>query len=281
MGRLDSEMIESRAPDGVSTARYNHEDCPAGVDTRRRLYITRKDDGVIVGYCHNCGGSGVALRGRTTYRRESTATAVTVQVQEIAMPANLEFDPISWPTKAQEWVNKAGIPLTTVREYALAWDLDASRVVIPKYNLDNELVMYQSRNVGLCEGPKYITERLEGADIHTPMGISTPPHLEGGVVVLVEDMMSAIKITLTGWDAIPLFSSNVKIDKLLTNVDKYGTIIVWLDNDGTEVKRHRDSMARQLRSIGKRVEVVKSLSDPKHYELDDIVEEIQDQLIKF
>jgi hypothetical protein len=269
--------LTTLAPDGVDTARFNHDDCPAGTDTKRRLYITRKEDGIIVGYCHNCGSSGVAVGSGSTYKR--TAAIVTdTKVKEVTMPPNIEFEPKLWPKEAIDWVQKAGLPLTTVKKYALAYDLDSRRVLIPKYDVDNRLVMWQSRRVhdDLELTPKYITEVQIDACVHDPLGT------RGEVVVLCEDMLSAIKIdALAGYDVIPLFSSNVKIDKLLTPTAKYDTIVVWLDNDNTEVKRHRDSIARQLRSLGKRVEVITRLSDPKHRHESLIIEAIEDVLIKF
>lgn len=37
----------------------NHDKCPAGLDTKRRLYIKRtEDDRYILAYCHNCSLSG-------------------------------------------------------------------------------------------------------------------------------------------------------------------------------------------------------------------------------
>src|SRR5271165_6572543 len=35
----------------------NHEDCSAGIDVKRRLYIKRVPGGLI-SYCHHCSGSG-------------------------------------------------------------------------------------------------------------------------------------------------------------------------------------------------------------------------------
>ena len=276
MSRLSSEMLVRNAPDGVATERMDHEACPAGTDTKRRLYITRKDDGVIVGYCHNCGSSGVA-RTVGRFKRSSTSMVTDRKVERVTMPSNLEFDPNEWPIEAIVWVKKAGLPLTTIREYALAWDLDSKRLIIPKYNVDNELVMWRSRRILVGDlGPKYVTEVQMDACIHDPLG-----H-RGDVVILCEDMLSAIKIdALVGYDAIPLFSSNVKMDKLLTPLANYDTIVVWLDNDNTEVNRHRDSIARQLRSIGKRVEVVTHLSDPKLHEVSAIIDVIEDVLVKF
>ena len=274
MARLDSVMLSENAPDVVETVRYNHEECPAGTDTRRRLYITRKDDGVIVGYCHNCGSSGMAVHGRTHYRSPTPVT-VNKKVGVVTMPTNLEFEPVLWPKEATDWVLKAGVPLTTVRAYGLAYDLDTRRVIIPKYNVDNELVMWQSRSVGLDLGPKYLTEIKKDAQVHDPLGT------KGDVVVICEDMMSAIRLNMyTTYDAIPLFSSSVNITKLLTPLANYDRIVVWLDNDGAEVNRHRDQLKLQLRSLGKSVGVVYDQDDPKHYTYSNIISIVEAALLR-
>ena len=51
------QMIDDLEPG--ETVRYNHTDCPAGEDTRRRLYLTRPhaDPTWVLGYCHNCQDS--------------------------------------------------------------------------------------------------------------------------------------------------------------------------------------------------------------------------------
>ena len=276
MGRIDRDVLRTGAPDGTGTMRTNHADCPAGTDTRRRLYITRKDNGIIVGYCHNCGSSGVAGASSSRYKRAAADMVCDRKVQEVVMPPNLEFDPFRWPNEAARWVQKAGIDLTIVQKYALAYDLDSRRVIIPKYDVDNRLVMWQSRRIYVDGSPKYVTMTQLDASVHEPIGT------RGDTVIVVEDMLSAIKLdAYVGYDAIPLFSSNVKIEKLLTPTAKYDTIVVWLDNDGTEVARHRDNIARQLRSIGKRVEVVTHLRDPKIQEVSVLINEIEDVVTKF
>ena len=260
MGRIDRQVLAEHATIGVGVVHINHDDCPAGVDTRRRLYITRKDNGVILGYCHNCGSSGVSVHRYTVHRVAHVESMVTQE--EISMPANLELYPKHWPIEAFKWVSDAGISLTTAQKYALAYDLDTRRVIIPKFNLDNELVMYQSRNVGLDDGPKYITVKKLGAQIHDPMRRSAL--VPSDTVVICEDQLSAIRIVEDGkCDAIPLYSSNVKFTKLLTPGSNYGKIIVWLDNDGVAVTRHRDVLINNLRVIGKVTYGVYHHSDPK------------------
>ncbi len=58
MGRLRSSEYMPYATAHRGTERVNHDDCPAGTDNKRRLYVTRKEDGHVVAYCYNCGYSG-------------------------------------------------------------------------------------------------------------------------------------------------------------------------------------------------------------------------------
>ncbi len=41
------------------TDHINHDGCPAGEDTKGRLYVTKTDNGILLAYCHHCGGKGV------------------------------------------------------------------------------------------------------------------------------------------------------------------------------------------------------------------------------
>ena len=53
--KIDLKEYEKFFPDSGSV-RINH--CKEG-DSNRKFYLTRRDeDGIILGYCHHCGGSG-------------------------------------------------------------------------------------------------------------------------------------------------------------------------------------------------------------------------------
>lgn len=278
MGRLSSTLLTMRGPAHSGTYRLNHPDCPAGADMKRRLYITRKDDGTILGYCHNCGDSGVASSGGMGYSRGDSIVCPSDKVETIAMPANLEAQPRDWPTEAQQWLFKANVSWRVAVQHSLAFDINTRRVVIPKFNQENELVMYQTRNVGLDDGCKYTTVKKMDSEIHTPVYAS----VDTGVVVICEDMMSAIRIVECDIaDAIPLFSSNVDIKKVLTNVENYDIIIVWLDNDGVEVERHRDKLVKELSMVHVNVMSIDNYRDPKHYRDDDLIEVIDEAKEKY
>lgn len=75
-------MLIENAPD-KGQIRVNHEDCPAGADFRKRLYIKRISPTKVVGFCHNCGCKGVAHTGPSLVRR-----AIEKEIYNPALPAD-------------------------------------------------------------------------------------------------------------------------------------------------------------------------------------------------
>lgn len=59
--RIPKDVIRSVGLSLASgeTDHINHDDCPAGEDTKGRLYVTKTDNGMLLAYCHHCGGKGV------------------------------------------------------------------------------------------------------------------------------------------------------------------------------------------------------------------------------
>ena len=48
--------------------RTDHQNCPAGTDSRQRLYL-KNVDGKILGYCHHGSSSAVvSLKGKSSYK---------------------------------------------------------------------------------------------------------------------------------------------------------------------------------------------------------------------
>ena len=80
------------------TVRINHDPCPSGVDTKRRLYITRvqADPRKVIAYCHNCQDDGGLLtkeyerfRNRHAYKTSSPSTPDCKEI--IGAPTNIIY----------------------------------------------------------------------------------------------------------------------------------------------------------------------------------------------
>lgn len=76
--RLHAHEFVNRAPSNVGEeVNVNHDDCSAGMDTKKRLYIKRVEGGVV-SYCHHCGKAGYFMFGKSRFR---TPAGVEVPVE--------------------------------------------------------------------------------------------------------------------------------------------------------------------------------------------------------
>lgn len=255
---LDMRDLVADFPDR-GTRRLDHRACPAGTDTRRRLYITRKENGDVVAYCHNCGLGGIH-RGGTSFR-----PPVLPEVEDESKEGSLDMSRFEnntyyWPKEMRMWLVNMRISLTTAQKYGITYDPESNRVVIPKVSADGELVQYQTRRLVADGSPKYMTRKVKSKFIHDPIG----PGISR-TCVIVEDMISAIRLSELDIDAVPLFTSTMTDETYLTLVEKYDRLLVWLDNDSVIVDRHAQDMVKKLNAMGATSGMVMHQTDPKHY----------------
>lgn len=171
---LRSDEYVPSAPKNVGTIHINHANCPAGYDRKRRLYITRKEDGQVVAYCHHCGMSGSSGTGKRTLGRGSRNLASTVGTVEdhqageaakastttgVQFPAKSSFSPEEWPKEVKDWYRGFGVTDNEARAYGFAFVLDGwprHRLGLPCYD-GGVLNGIQFRKILPDEGPKYLS----------------------------------------------------------------------------------------------------------------------------
>jgi len=198
-------------------------------------------------------------------------TLVESEEKELVMPKDMRGDRNYWPREMITWLIECGIPLQIAEEYGICYDAKRHRVVIPKLNREGRLVQYQSRRLALDDSPKYLTNKLKHEHIHDPIGPGE------STCIIVEDMISAIRLAELGYDAVPLFTTTMTSESMLTLVGRYDKIYVWLDNDSVVVDRQADIICTGLRLLDQNAQRIMGFRDPKHYsneEIDGIVEEI-------
>lgn len=254
------------------TIRKDHVNCPAGEDTRQRLYITRQASSpdVVLGYCHNCQESGVFKEDYQQYRDAPTPTSTTTSV--VTPPPNLVFDTKLWPTNARTWLyGKASrIAGTTVTEAYIGYDPSTDRIYLPSFTPSGTLIGYQLRDINNRE-PKYITVRKKGAPSYTSLHHEVVHSLIHGtgwqVACIVEDLISGYVLYNLGMDAFVTHGTNVDPVLMYTIATHYDEAIVWLDNDNHHVCTQAKTMARTLSMYSPSIKVthIEYASDPKNY----------------
>ncbi|KKL85661.1 hypothetical protein LCGC14_1952520 [marine sediment metagenome] len=278
------------------TLRIDHDDCPAGTDTRRRLYITRPQSNPtsVVAYCHNCQEGGYHITGQhSSFRRTRHENQPLTNVHEVndhmTTPPNLLKNLTAWPMLAQAWAYKNKLDSDLGRTYGIAYDPSSDRVYLPRYDwmsMDQKgtdghfgsLTGYQLRNVDpKSKRPKYYTVVTHDDPGYTLLKADRNGDNSPTRAVLVEDYISGMHIiaaTAHGpLNTIVVVNYGTKVNlPALYSCAQVGHAVVWLDNDSDHVREQADQMARTINMINSQclVRVIESRSDPKHYVPDTI-----------
>lgn len=212
----------------TSIIHVNHEDCPAGTDTKKRLYIKATPDAFLY-YCHHCQMRGYYRVKDKTHRIsdvleaeeriEETGVTNTAMLQSLNDGVGIN-DLDKWPTAVKLWW--------------LSYELDQ------KIATQNHVQWLQGRlwlgAQGNCwqgrlfvddwSGPtsKYLTIK-QNDDLRPEWNVGN-----FNTVVLVEDIVSAYKIHAAGYNSMCMMGCKVS-DRLIPHITKYSDVVVWFDED--------------------------------------------------
>lgn len=239
-----------------------HEACPAcrknGKD-RRGDNLGVYSDGST--YCFSCGfkaliqpsrqaqslGVGNLLPSIYKPRREAINASIT-------LPEDIN---LNFPLSALEWVSQYELNRNDLNEHKVVWSDLYSRLIFPYYaTTKSHLLGWQGRYFGEdCERPKWYSRGDLGSIYHI-LGDKS----KNSTITLVEDIISAIKISKVGHKAMPLFGSHINSKRLHNLKLLCNQINIWLDPD----KRIESvKFAEHSLIIGLPCEVIFSEKDPK------------------
>ena len=157
------------------------------------------------------------------------------------------------PVEAKRWLLSFGITSQDVSDYSLGWSEDKQLLVL--VNTDN---YYQGRCFG-NQRTKYLSK---GKKPLLSYG-------NGGTIICVEDVLSAIKVAKAGYIGVPLLGSFVSPEHEQWLVSQSKPVVVWLDYD----KAKESFAARQrLVSLGVNAQCCITPLDPKEYSTGEINE---------
>jgi hypothetical protein len=250
------------------TVRINHDDCSAGTDTRRRLYITRPQSNpdAVVAYCHNCQQGGYIKTGthevyRATRHLNPTVSPPQEVVDKLLIPQGMISDLSDWPVDGIAWAFKNKLNQALITKYDIQYDVNTNRVYLPRYrgvfgDSCQNLMGYQLRNVDPClKAPKYLTvvdSTDRGFTCIRENGCMVPM---GTVAIIVEDLISGIHVvqaclTLSEYNVVVYVNYGTKVQlDLLASASKMGNVLIWLDNDSSHVLVQGRTMSRTTKLI--------------------------------
>lgn len=238
----------------------NHENCPAGDDIKRRLYVKRGNDNghdVIMAYCHHCGKSGSYNQAYSRVKMVQTPSTPTKQNAWHALPRDYTKVWQGWSPRARVWVNQYGISEQEAARWGIGYSSSEDKVVIPCFR-NSRLKGYQLRALEQNAKPKYSTK----ANIKPLFWYSGDL---GNTLAIVEDALSAIKCSRY-CSSLALLSSGMS-DEVLSFISKSGhnNFIVFLDDDNKQVKKSQIALKNRLELFGTVVVIQSGGRDPKEH----------------
>lgn len=286
--KLKSEYVRDvESMSAGTTIRFNHKDCPAGEDTRRRLYVTKPATGdEVLAYCHNCqmGGRWEIEGFRPDFSSDRVLTTELVKPGEWKYPV-VSNTPEEWPADMRAWFYSHGISVPLLELMGVGYSAQHHGVFLPMYNevifsvdkppLLLDIKGYQIRDLQGA-GPKYITAMKDReAQMYSILMMASPK--EDRVGVVVEDLLSGIRIIQAAMtEELPvnvLVNYGTKVDPHVLGQLDADRFTVWLDNDNDHVILQAETIGRTLQVINRKpVHVHKEKIDPKAESYENIKE---------
>jgi hypothetical protein len=202
--------------------KFNHADCPNGVDNRQRLYV-KNVDGAYLGHCHNCGDSLYYRQKETVSRIKAETKTAVVRGPEVSyndLTKELDYD--KFRVEGQLWLAQYEFDKTQTSNFRIA-EIKTG-IVLPIFH-NTFISGYQVRQYN--KKPKYLTysnQRYSFMDCISGM-------LEKPLIV-VEDLLSSYKLRAAGYPTLCLLGT--KLDSgaaaVLRNFSKH-RVVLWLDDD--------------------------------------------------
>ena len=242
--------------------RVNHDTDSCRGESKSML-IHKHRTGVITAYCYRCGKFGkfskdkeVNLPSRITGKWCTNVIFDQVGDQDLKLPRDTQFFVKDWPVQAKTYFKKARMTTEQCEFWRMGYSPSLRKVVIPVYR-NGVLIGYQLRRIfDEDPSPKYITRRT------TKEFYKLFPKT-GNTCVLVEDMLSAIRVSKFT-TALCMFGTEVShaMVKLLAG---YSNVIIFLDNDNAIVKKKQMDIQNKLELWVPNVLILRSPKQPKDY----------------
>ncbi len=153
------------------------------------------------------------------------------------------------PQKGMQWLLKYGISSEEIAKYGISWE-PARKLLV----LINSKTYWQARNFGFGH-IKYISNGMKPLTVYG----------EGDTIVVVEDVLSAIKIARCRYEKIcasPLLGSSMSKQTMSQLTKQYATVHVWLDRDKA---KQAILIRNKLRASGVKSKAIITPKDPKEY----------------
>ena len=224
-----------------------------------RLYIRRNEDESIVAYCHHCGKSGYSFSDNLQIR---TAKEVHKQTWRYGKPS---IEPSS--TSGQQNIRKTWDKKN--RAYERYRAIHKEQPFLIKNLITQELIdKYEIKVIG--DRIYFPIFDQAGKNLKVVLGRGENPKW---LVEWLSKDKTYSRIAECGYSALPCLSSSLR-DSLLPKLEEYGTIIVWLDNDNSQVLSNTLKIKNKINLINDNVWICRG-NQPKDLHDQDIIKYLE------
>lgn len=212
-------------PVGQKT-RSDCPECGSGTNTNAAI-VNHTVKGYSL-YCNACGFNPFHSKGQQTLEqltriRELNAAAEQNAFQNIELPHDFTEE---IPIAGRLWLYNAGITETVWRKYGIGYSPSTVRVVLPVYDEQGNLIWIQQRAILEGQKPKYLQP---SRDRNTIMFHATPPESDLRRAIIVEDILSAIRVG-SHCPTYSLLGTKITTAQA-AKLSKYSRVTTWLDGD--------------------------------------------------
>lgn len=209
-------------------------------------------------YCYSCKYT-IYPSGYEKLKNNMQEEATTLTTNNIYLPEDTDF---WYPKKCITWITQYELTRINLLNNNISWSESEQRLIFPIYG-SATLIAYQGRYFGTENKPKWFGKGNLKDTFHI-LG-------KGKTIILVEDIVSAIKLSLMpNISAMPLFGCYVgykRFERLYKLLEPNSEVYVWLDPD----KRQESILEAKLgRITGLSCGVIWSTKDPKEHSFKEI-----------
>lgn len=266
---------------GNTTCRIRHMNTPDGSNCSKgkdkAMVITRRADRWVY-WCFRCQTYGEVLFEQNTPKttlsvieQRRIKKARKEHSKEMHLP--LDYVPLtdsSGTKSARNWMWEFGIGDGFWRRYKVGWSDSLQRIIFPIFS-NHELEGWIARDVSfipnkekvLYKVPKYLIKTKDNDNRMFFRCQRLPPRTNTSTLVIVEDILSAMKVRAygAGVETLALLNSSVDADYIFKNYRGY-ELLIWLDDD---MRRKSIQQVIKLAQFGFVTKHIFTMQDPKTY----------------
>ena len=265
------------------TIRINHENCAAGTDNKRRLYITKTTRGTLLAFCHHCSGRA--------WKHSKNIPNIHVTSKDDVLDPDASSG-IVRPYLQREFRHYERVGYTHDNPiFQVFYDR------LEKYDIDWTHCSFQEWLIGETNGgacaylypitsntAQVVKLRKDGSKHLHSLGPVTPyiynPN-DSNTLVICEDRLSGIKIAQAGYASCSLHGSKyMSLSDCHKLAIMYDEFAIWYDNDNYVVNASARKTYDTFKMLTDRVVLIEERADPKSKSEQEIYDLVADKFLE-